>query len=297
MSEDSLKDTYKDLFMANRDAIMTLEPPHWRFTSGNPAAIHMFRAKDEQDFLSHEPWKLSPETQPDGQPSGEKAKAMIENAMQEGSNFFEWTHRRANGEDFFAEVLLSKVESRRGDFLHATVREITERKKLEEEVLRSQKEQQMIIDSIPAWVFYKDDKNMFIRVNKAFAEVMQKSREELEGVSCDVLFPKEQAEAYLKDDREVIASGVPKKNIIESMNSPHGTLWLQTDKIPYKNDEGIIIGVIGFTIDITLRKEAEDKTKKHEQELERFNELMIGRELEMVELKKEILRLKNIAMH
>lgn len=292
MSEDS----YKDIFMANRDAIMTLRPPFWRFSSGNPAAIKMFKAKDEQDFLSYEPWKLSPETQSDGQSSNEKAKAMIEKAMQEGSNFFEWTHRRLDGEDFSAEVLLSKVESQGGEYLHATVREITGRKKLEAEFLRAQKEQQMIIDSIPAWIFYKDDKNNFIRVNKAFADVMQKPREELEGKSCDDLFPKEKAEAYLKDDLEVMASGIPKKNIIESMVSPNGVLWVQTDKIPYKNDEGVIVGVIGFTIDITLRKEAEDETKRHAQELERFNELMIGRELEMVELKKEILRLKKIAM-
>ncbi len=120
----------KSLFMASRDAVMTLEPPTWKFTSGNPATMEMFRAKDEAEFLSYEPWKLSPEFQPDGRPSSLKAKDMIEKAMREGTNFFEWTHRRLNGEDFSAEVLLSKVEHQGGDFLHAVVRDITERKKL-----------------------------------------------------------------------------------------------------------------------------------------------------------------------
>jgi len=103
------EDVYKNIFIASHDAIVTLEAPSWRFTSGNPAATQMFGAKDEVDFLSYEPWKLSSETQPDGQPSGGKAKAMIEKAMQEGSNFFEWTHRRVDGEDFPVEVALETM--------------------------------------------------------------------------------------------------------------------------------------------------------------------------------------------
>jgi PAS domain S-box-containing protein len=163
------------------------------------------------------------------------------------------------------------------------------RRKMEE----IQKEQEMILDSIPAWVFYKDDKNNFIRVNKAFADVLKKSKDQIEGKSVFDIFPKEQADAYLKDDLEVISSGVPKRNIIESMQSPEGVLWVQTDKIPNRNDSGKIIGIIGFTIDITARKSAEDQIKNRSEELERLNNLMIGRELEMINLKKELAELKS----
>ena len=104
------EDRYRSLFVSSRDAIMTLEPPLWRFTSGNPATVEMFKAKNEAEFLSYEPWKLSPEMQPDGRASDEKAKEMIETAMREGSLFFEWVHKRTNGEEFFADVLLSRVE-------------------------------------------------------------------------------------------------------------------------------------------------------------------------------------------
>lgn len=124
-------DKYRALFMASRDAVMTLEPPSWKFTSGNPATIAMFKAKDEVEFLSFEPWKLSPEVQPDGRPSIEKAKAMIEEAMEKGVNLFEWVHKRIDGEEFFAEVLLSRVEQSDNSFLYASVRDITERKRLQ----------------------------------------------------------------------------------------------------------------------------------------------------------------------
>ena len=75
---------YRSLFVSSNDAIMTLEPPTWKFTSGNPATIEMFKAKNEEDFLSYEPWKLSPERQPDGRSSAEKAKEMIEKAKASG---------------------------------------------------------------------------------------------------------------------------------------------------------------------------------------------------------------------
>lgn len=123
---------YKSLFMASRDAIMTLEPPSWKFSSGNPATIELFKAKDEAEFIACEPWKLSPEFQPEGRPSMEKAKEMIFMALQEGSHSFEWIHRKLDGENFPAEVLLSRVEHDEKTFLLAVVRDITEQKRIQD---------------------------------------------------------------------------------------------------------------------------------------------------------------------
>ena len=136
-AEDLLRkseDKYRSLFVSSRDAIMTLEPPSWKFTSGNPATVKMFRMKNEAEFLTYDPWKLSPEYQPDGRVSDKKSKEMIETAMRNGSHFFEWTHRRANGEEFLANVLLSRVEQGEKVFLLANVRDITEQKQMEEEL-------------------------------------------------------------------------------------------------------------------------------------------------------------------
>jgi PAS domain S-box-containing protein len=127
---------FRRLFESSRDAIMTVEPPSWKFTSGNPAAVTMFRAKTEQEFISCGPWELSPDRQPDGRASPEKAKEMIETALREGSHVFEWTHRRIGGEEFPADVLLTRVEEEGNVFLQATVRDITERKRVEVEITR-----------------------------------------------------------------------------------------------------------------------------------------------------------------
>jgi PAS domain S-box-containing protein len=135
--------------------------------------------------------------------------------------------------------------------------DITQRKQNEETIKKLQVEQQIMLDNVPAWIFFKDTNNTFIRVNKVFAKVMNMSPEQLVGKSVNELYPREQAEAFWKDDLEIIESGNPKLNIIESVNIEGQTLWVQTDKIPYKDNTGNIIGIIGFTLDITQRKKAE----------------------------------------
>ncbi|HTY74097.1 MAG TPA: PAS domain S-box protein, partial [Candidatus Nanoarchaeia archaeon] len=143
--------------------------------------------------------------------------------------------------------------------------DITERKKAEETLRKKQGELQTIIDSSQGLVFYKDRTNHFIRVNKAFAEIMGLPKEQLEGRSLFDLYPKEEAEAYWSDDKQVIASGKAKIGIEEKMQSKQGQRWVQTDKIPYQDAEGNIIGVIGFSVDITERKKAEEALQESEQ--------------------------------
>jgi len=125
---------FRNLYMSSSDAIMTIEPPDWRFASGNPAAIKMFGAKDERAFTSLGPWDVAPEIQPDGQKSGDKSKKMIEKAFVEGSNFFEWTHKKIGGEEFPTTVLLSKVKTGDKDILQATVRNISDQKETEKKL-------------------------------------------------------------------------------------------------------------------------------------------------------------------
>ncbi|MEN8208272.1 MAG: PAS domain S-box protein, partial [Candidatus Fermentibacteria bacterium] len=128
------EEKYKSIYETSRDAIMILEPPDWSFSAGNPATIRMFGCEDEVDFTSKQPWVLSPEYQPDGQVSGIKAKTMIERAIQNGSNYFAWTPKRLNGDEFPATVLLSRVELKGKTILQATVRDITGRKQVEDEL-------------------------------------------------------------------------------------------------------------------------------------------------------------------
>jgi two-component system, cell cycle sensor histidine kinase and response regulator CckA len=133
------EEKYRLLFEASRDAIITSIPPNARFTSGNPAAIAMFRARDEAEFTSKCASDLSPELQPDGRCSEEKAREMVEKAIREGSHYFEWNHRRLDGNIFPASVLLTRFEWGGQTCLQATVRDITEQKLTQAKFLRAQR--------------------------------------------------------------------------------------------------------------------------------------------------------------
>jgi len=141
---------------------------------------------------------------------------------------------------------------------------IIERKRIEEALVKQHEELQTILDTVPASIFYKDKENRFLRVNKSFTKMMELPKEELEGKSVFDLYPREQAEAFWKDDKEVITTGKPKTNIIERVQTKKGLLWVQTHKIPYRDERGNIIGIVGFALDITERKQAEEAVKKSE---------------------------------
>lgn len=128
---------YKFFFEHSNDAIMTLYPPDWKFSEGNTASFKMFGLKGAEELKTITPGDVSPEFQPDGRPSGEKAKEMIGIALEKDKHSFEWTHKKLNGPNFFADVSLTKVEIDNNIYLWAIVRDITEEKKSIEKINKS----------------------------------------------------------------------------------------------------------------------------------------------------------------
>jgi PAS domain S-box-containing protein len=129
-----------------------------------------------------------------------------------------------------------------------------------------------IIDHIPGLVYYKDKKNNFIRVNKYLANLLKKEKAAIEGVHLSKLYPTATAEKYLQDDLLVINSGIAKLNY-EEATGDNGEIWLRTSKIPYRDDKGNIIGIIGISTDITQLKEDQKKLAEYKILLETSEEM------------------------
>ena len=183
---------------------------------------------------------------------------------------YEKEYIRKDGTRLPIELLVHLVKDAAGqpEYYYSFLTDITERK-LAEEVLTSQRKQlQVILESVPAMIFYKDKENHFVRTNKAFENAMGRPKEKLQGQSLFDLYPKEMAEAYWNDDKDVMASRKSKSGIVEPMQTPNGTRIVQTDKVPYFDESGNVIGVIGFAIDITEHTRAEEALKKAHAELE-----------------------------
>lgn len=128
--------------------------------------------------------------------------------------------------------------------------------------------EQVILDSMPSMVWYKDLNNRITRVNKAVCDTLGVSASDLEGKSIEELYP-EESEQYFLADLEVIQSGKPKLGIVEIVRRGDGTIrWLHTDKMPYRDENGVIQGVIAFCSDVTQLKSAEDELKAAQADLE-----------------------------
>jgi len=139
--EQALRDSekrYRELFEKSDDAILIIE--NKQFVDCNNATVRMLRYKNKKELLDTHPSQLSPERQPDGSLSYQKANEMMRIAFDKGFHRFEWYHKRADGGVFPVEVLLTAV-SKEGDkqVLHTVWRDITERKQAQEKLFHAQK--------------------------------------------------------------------------------------------------------------------------------------------------------------
>jgi len=147
-------------------------------------------------------------------------------------------------------------------------RDVTKRKKAEEALKQKMQQQDVLLSSIPVFVYYKDTESNLITANKAFAAMVNTPIDQLPGKDAYDLFPKEQAEKFHTDDRKVMGSGKPMMNIEERFTDAEGkTRWASTSKVPYFDEEGKVAGMVGICIDITERKRAEEELESSRQQL------------------------------
>lgn len=169
-----------------------------------------------------------------------------------------------DGREFPIEMSLSSWMSGEQRVHCGIVRDITARKEAEARLLQQQIEQQVLLDLIPAMVWYKDSHNRILRANRRAAESLRKTVAEIEGHATDEFYP-EEAERYHQDDLEVIVSGRPKLGIVEPYRTGSGEKrWVQTDKVPYLDTRGTVMGVLVFAQDITERKAQEAASQERE---------------------------------
>jgi PAS domain S-box-containing protein len=127
--EEALAESEKrflDVIYSSKDAILLIDGSI--FVDCNEATAQMLGYSTRKEFLMTHPSKLSPQKQPDGRESFEKAEEMMRIASEKGSNRFEWIHRKANGEDFPVEVSLTPIALKGRNVIYCVWRDITDRK-------------------------------------------------------------------------------------------------------------------------------------------------------------------------
>ncbi|MBI5224355.1 PAS domain S-box protein [Candidatus Micrarchaeota archaeon] len=254
------EEKFKNVFESSQDAIMTLEPPTWKFTSANAATVKLFGAKNSDEFTNLGPWDVSPLLQPNGQPSGEMAKNAIMKAMTEGKNFFEWTHKKLDGTEFSATVLLSRFNWGGKDLLQATVRDISKIKAAELKLKESEERLNYSITSANAVTFDWDMINDKVIFSDNFSSVYKGIDQNFVGSFKNYLKyvdPMEREKMQLGIQNAI--SRNEKYDDIHSILLPDGKKITLSTKASVKTRNGSPIGMAGILMDVTEKIKMNDQ--------------------------------------
>jgi two-component system, cell cycle sensor histidine kinase and response regulator CckA len=180
---------------------------------------------------------------------------------------FEATHPAADGSLHYVDFSLKPVTDEAGGvaLLIPEGRDITERKRAEEEIKRQAEFLRLLIDAMPFSVFYKDRQGRYLSCNRAFEQFYGISREQIAGKTVYEIAPKELADVYSRADNDLFTH--PGKQvyeaIIQSAEGIHHDVIFH--KATFEGPDGNLAGLVGVVIDITDRKRA-DKEKQRLQD-------------------------------
>jgi PAS domain S-box-containing protein len=168
--------------------------------------------------------------------------------------------------------------------------DVTERRRAEEALRHEQQLLQILMESIPDTIYFKDRESRFTRVNHAQARLLGVDDPEQAVGKLDVeFFPRELAEQYRADEQRVIETGEPLLGKIEQVRHDAGEpRWLSTTKVPIRAAGGEIVGTVGISRDITEHKRAEEEIQQQLDELRRWHRVTLDREDRVRALKREV---------
>lgn len=131
---------------------------------------------------------------------------------------------------------------------------------------------QLILDTLPSRVWFKDTHNNIRRVNQIVCRDLNKSVEEIEGHNLLDLYPKAECESSFKFDKQVIKTGNPLRGIIHPSHSYSDGKkhWLCTDRIPIFDQHGDVTSILVISTDVTELQEARNLLEQTTRKFESF---------------------------
>jgi two-component system, NarL family, sensor histidine kinase UhpB len=166
----------------------------------------------------------------------------------------------------FSEVILKKAvlenESGEPEAIVSAILDVTGRKRLEQALNEFRYRQRSILDNIPDIAWLKDTENRYVVVNKAFSQACGMEPQMVVGKTDFDIWPRNLAEKYWLDDREIMQTGQGKHLQQPMVDGGGNSQWRDIIKTPILDSKGRITGTAGISRDITAHKETEAELRK-----------------------------------
>lgn len=188
---------------------------------------------------------------------------------------YEKRYIRKDGSIVWGRVTVAGVFGPNKELLNfaANIQDISERKQVVNLLRESQQMLQLVLDNIPQYVFWKDRNSVYLGCNQNFARAAGIGKPEniVGKTDYDLPWKKEESDFYRQCDKKTMETDTPEYHIIEGQLQADGKqAWVDTNKVPLHNSEGNVVGILGTYEDITERKQAEEKLKQTNREMEAF---------------------------
>lgn len=262
---------YQMLFETAGDAILIMKDGV--IVDCNKKALEMFGYRKEQ-LINRDPTFFSPFEQPDGTLSEKYIREKLKKTVRNEPQFFEWTHVRSNGTTFDAEVSLNTFIMDHGLFIQAIVRDITERKKWETTLKKSEALFRGIMESAADCMVILDERCKILSVNEQCEKMFGFDRKELVGLPVKHIIPgldqniKDICCRYSSDPyNKLMGHGLD----IAGIRKNDDQFPVEVSLSPLKTLEGLL--VLAAVRDITVRKKAEEYLKDNENQLREAQEI------------------------
>jgi PAS domain S-box-containing protein len=256
---------FRSLFDNSLDAIL-LTVPNGTITGANPAACALFGMSEERICQLGRDGLIDPDDP--------RHATALEQRTRTGKMNTELSYVRNDGTKFTAEVS-SVVFGGESPRSFVVIRDVTERKRAEEDLRESERFLRTVIDLVPHLIFVKDRESRYLLVNRACAEAYGTTSAQMVGRhTSEVVSDPSHAEAFMKADREVLDGGTAKFIAEEEIRDASGGMRLhQTNKVPFVSSRTGEAALIGVSVDITDYKQAEQALAESEARLRAIVEL------------------------
>ena len=264
------EDRYRNLFEGAGDSIFIVH--EYRFIECNKMTFEMYGCKKKEDIIGFSPWDFSPPRQPDGRPSKSKAIELMDAALEGNVQRFYWKHIRKDGTPFDAEVSLSPLKMVNIKYIQAIVRDITEQKKIEKALIKSEVFNRRLVESAPVGIVYLNAEGVITYENPAMLRMTGVP----ENVTSPALgkklsdLPSIKEAGVLPDIARAFAGESITGKVIHYQSLFGAELDLEVDAAPIVDEKGSVEGIILMVNDFTDRSRAEEALRMSE---ERFREL------------------------